>query len=281
MKLFWAKRFGLNLLLIILVLTGNSTVFSAGEIDPTFNGSIHSTLSGPVHDFKRQPDGKILFGGFFLDVTGVAAGGLGRLNADLTVDSSFNPPDFGGGFGVGGVVYALGIQSDGKIIVGGDIYGVDNVFNPGLKRLFPNGTLDSSFQPPSVPPGTIYYDIEVLPDDKILVGGFRLNPNGSIDNSFTPINSGVKLMEVQPDGKILVGTTNFLLRRYNSDGTVDGTFAVATMNATINTILYLPGGKIMVGGDFSTVNSFQQGRIARINSDGTPRFDLQPEYDRV
>ncbi len=41
------------------------------------------------------------------------------------------------------------------------------------------------------------------------------------------------------------------------------------MNGTINDIVYLPDGKSIIGGDFTTVNNFQQGAIFKINGDGT------------
>lgn len=270
MKLLSGKRSGIKLLVILLSFLGISSVFAAsGDVDANFNASIYGNVNGPVTIVKKLPDGKFLLGGLFLDINGFAASGVARLNADLTVDTSFKPVDFFGGYGAGGVVYALGVQSDGKIIVGGDVYGSDNIFSPGLKRLFPNGALDNSFQPPQVATSFIYYDIEILADDKILAGGQRLNPDGTVDNSFTTITDAKK-MEVQPDGKILVATSGTgAFRRYNSNGTLDGTFAAVTTDGVINAITYLPDGKSLIGGAFSTINGVQQGKIARINSDGT------------
>ena len=95
MKPFSAQRFGVKLLIVFLFLTGISTVFGAGELDPTFNASAYGQAVGPVQVFERQPDGKILIGGNFYDVNGVAAAGLARLNPDFTVDTTFHPPDFG------------------------------------------------------------------------------------------------------------------------------------------------------------------------------------------
>jgi uncharacterized membrane protein len=59
----------------------------------------------------EQTIGKILLGGNFGMVGGQPRQGIARLNADGTVDPTFNP-------GPDGNVYALAIQADGKILTG-------------------------------------------------------------------------------------------------------------------------------------------------------------------
>ena len=156
MKSVMTKIFAGKLPAILLTLLSVLSVWGAGELDPSYNATVSGGLNGSVYVFKVQPDGKILVGGVFLDLNGVAASGIGRLNSDLTVDASFNAPD------IGGPVLAIGLQSNGKIIIGGNIN--------GLKRLFPDGQLDTSFQPPVLETPPVYYDIEVLPNDQILAG---------------------------------------------------------------------------------------------------------------
>ena len=72
----------------------------------------------------RQPDGKILVSG--------PTFGIVRLNANATLDSTFNPPT-GLGF-VSAVQFVL--QADNKILLLSDT---------AVTRLNPNGSLDSSF----------------------------------------------------------------------------------------------------------------------------------------
>jgi Domain of unknown function (DUF5122) beta-propeller len=110
--------------LIISILLFASLVFAAaGDLDTSFLSSAGGTTNGSIAVFKVQPDGKILAGGFFTEVNGVAQYGLLRLNSDGSRDSSFLPPDFYSVFGVGGAIDAIGLQSDGKILVGGRIIG--------------------------------------------------------------------------------------------------------------------------------------------------------------
>ena len=85
-----------------------------GTVDPTFNPG----TNGPVLAVAVQPDGKILAGGNFTFVGGgigttTARSHIARFNADGAVDTGFNP-------GVSGNVWALAVQSDGKILVGGE-----------------------------------------------------------------------------------------------------------------------------------------------------------------
>ena len=63
-----------------------------------------------------QPDGKILIGGDFTTLSpmaeAVARNHIARLNPDGTLDTAFNP-------NANGNVFAIAVQADGKILVGG------------------------------------------------------------------------------------------------------------------------------------------------------------------
>ena len=65
-----------------------------------------------VSALALQSDGKILIGGRFTSVGGQTRNRIARVNADGTLDTSFNPNLNNG-------VYGIALQSDGKIIVGG------------------------------------------------------------------------------------------------------------------------------------------------------------------
>jgi hypothetical protein len=93
-----------------------------------------------------QPDGKILIGGNFTSVGGgdglaTLRQFIARLNADGTVDMSFDP-------GANNVVYALAVQPDGKILVGGTFFmlaggGAGTTTRHAIGRLNADGSLDS------------------------------------------------------------------------------------------------------------------------------------------
>ena len=86
-----------------------------GSVDLGFNPGAESL----VLTLGVQADGKILAGGYFKwmggagdPVTRSVRNYIGRLNADGTVDSAFNP-------GAGNIVDSVAMQPDGAILVGG------------------------------------------------------------------------------------------------------------------------------------------------------------------
>src|SRR6185295_8024720 len=89
---------------------------SDGTLDSTFNaGGVGA--NGIVYAVVAQPDGKVLVGGNLTAYSGASVRNrVMRLNSDGTRDTTFN---------VGGArndldVYAIAIQPDGKVIIGGN-----------------------------------------------------------------------------------------------------------------------------------------------------------------
>jgi uncharacterized delta-60 repeat protein len=184
-----------------------------------------------------QADEKLIIGGRFTTVNGVARNKLARLNTDGTLDTSFNA-DANIGNGNNYVVRSVQVLSDGKILVGGN-------FGPapvGILRLLPDGSLDPTFT--TLPGGfTEDYTVRQLPNGLILrcdsQGFKRLNNNGSPDASFPialessgSLSQRCQDLEVLPDGKFLVGgaftAVNGVprrgLARFNANSTLDTGF---------------------------------------------------------
>lgn len=253
-----------------------SAAYGAGELDLTFNASASGNLNGDVNVIKIQPDGKILVGGFITDANGFAASGIARLNPDGSTDTSFKAPDFSGNQGIGDQVFAIAVQADGKILVGGSFLATDGVLKPGIRRLNADGSLDTSFTIWEIPADATVYDIEILPDNKILVGGFefgvfRLNPNGTFDNSFPQYPYGVKDIEIQPDGKILVG--GYFMDRLTDSGADDASFIAPGLGSgQIDAIKIRPDGKILIAGSFTEVRGSTKRGIALLQSNGLVDF---------
>ncbi|MBX3281956.1 MAG: VCBS repeat-containing protein [Acidobacteria bacterium] len=144
--------------------------------------------------------------------------------------------------------------------------------------------LDPTFAPAITDGYTRVEAVAVQPDGKVLIGGdfpiasgqevntlARLNPDGSLDVSFTPpnLNSIIFDIVVQPDGKILVSGNQKVIR-LNSDGSIDPTFTSGTgPNSSVNDVLRLSTGKILISGNFSQYNGAPASRVARLNADGT------------
>jgi len=267
---------------------------SDGSKDTSFN--IGSGFNGGINTIEYQSDGKILFGGAFTTFNGATENRLIRLNSDGSKDTSFN---IGSGFN--NVVYSVAVQSDGKILVGGDFTTFTGATQNRLIRLNSDGSKDTSFNVGSGFSGTTtntwVNSVVVQSDGKILAGGafttftgqtnnkiIRLNSDGSKDTSFI-IGSGfgtsfnfIQAITLQSDGKILPvgaystysGATNNRLIRLNSNGSKDTSLNIGTgFSNTTYAILVQSDGKILVGGAFTGATGTANIRMIRLNSDGS------------
>jgi uncharacterized delta-60 repeat protein len=153
-------------------------------------------------------------------------------------------------------VFSLVIQSDGKILAGGQFTLYNSTTCNGIVRLNSDGSIDNTF---SIGSGlSDVRNIKIQYDGKIIaVGGFtsyngtsinriiRLNVDGSIDNGFA-IGSGFNFspydLKIQADGKIIAignftlynGTSCNGIIRLNIDGTIDSGFTIGSgFNFTI------------------------------------------------
>lgn len=221
---------------------------------------------------------------------------------DGSLDSSFNPNDSGFGIGDGinnpSSVKALGIQADGRVILGGIFTSYNAQRRVNILRVMPDGSLDETFSP-NLGTGGIPLDVLVLSDGKIMVSGIftqvngssynrivRLNPDGMVDATFSPgtgANGGISSMALQPDGKIVIGggfssyggVSRRGIARIHQNGAIDESFdpgsgvTVSGSNGTVHSIAILPNGKIAVGGTFTHYDGVPMRGIARIFSDGS------------
>ncbi len=108
-----------------------------GSVDPTFNADTGASVDGSVHAIVIQPNGQILIGGVFTNVNGVSLNHIARLNTDGSVDASFNV-----GVGANNTVETLALDSQGRILLGGEFTRASGVTRNGMTRLNPDGTVD-------------------------------------------------------------------------------------------------------------------------------------------
>jgi len=84
---------------------------SDGTLDMTFS----PVCGGFVNSLALQSDGKILVGGSFATMAGQTRYHIARLHPDGTLDTTFNP--VANNYAT---LYALAVQADGNVVVGGD-----------------------------------------------------------------------------------------------------------------------------------------------------------------
>ncbi len=257
-----------------------------GTLDTTFASG--QGPNAPVRAIAIQPDGKAIFGGFFTSYDFIARAYVARINADGTLDNTFN---FGAG--LNNAVLALALQPDGRVVVGGTFTIVYGTSRNAIARLNSNGTVDTSFIVGSGANGPVQA-VALQSDGKILIGGdftsfngtprahiARLNTNGTLDVTFDPgtgANGAVNAIAVTSTGSILIGgaftTVNGAvaprLARLTSSGSLDGTFNPGSgANDYVSSIAVQPDGRIVVGGNFTQFNGQIRNRLVRLNSDGS------------
>ncbi len=214
------------------------------------------------------------------------------------VDPSFNAGVISSQF-FQDFLYAVAVQPDGKILIGGSFNVVAGVSRNGLARLNADGSLDTTFVPPPFSQSDLVAPLKIIaqPDGKILVAGnnfriggvlyplIRLNADGSVDASFNlpSISSSIVGLALQPDGKILIGgdfefigtVPRKIVARLNSDGTLDNSFDIglpyANHNGRADAFAIQPDGKIIAGGGITlTVGTTTFNNVVRLNPNGSP-----------
>ena len=263
-----------------------------GSIDTSFDpgsgaGPAACCSGSFVWTIAVQTDGKILVGGDFTTLGGSTRNRIGRLNADGSLDTSFNPS-------ADATVQTLVVQSDGKILVAGAFTTLNGSTRNRIGRLNADGSLDTGFDPGA---DSTVYALAVQTDGKIVVGGQfttlggggtgrttrfrigRLNVDGSLD-AFNPnLVDSVRGLAIQADGKIVFGAAGFTttpsnkIGRLNVDGSRDTSFDPgANGEAAVLVVAVQPDGKILVGGTFSKLGgggATPRNRLGRLNADGS------------
>ena len=273
-----------------------------GSLDNSFGtGGIVTTSVDPYNDYAKsitlQTDGKIIVAGVapYLGLHAIV-----RYNSDGSPDSSFGS----GGIvtrGSGGGASSAALQSDGKIVVAGP-----SLSGAFIARYNNDGSIDTSFQGSGLTYTTLstINALSLQGDGKIVAGSggndfivARYTSSGTPDTTFgtggiatTDLGNtieGVKTILLQGDGKLVAvgssgsnaGSSAFALVRYNTDGSLDGTFGAAGVTTTkidtlsdwANAAAIQIDGKIIAAGstrESSGANYFKFA-LARYKSNGS------------
>ena len=253
-----------------------------GTVDATFAPG--RGASGAIFAMAAQSNGQILIGGSFTNFNLNTRNRVARLNADGTLDSTFDPGD-----GPDSVVRAILSQSASRVIIAGDFKSVAGTARRGIARLAGSGALDPGFGPSPGTDGPVYA-LALEPDGRIVLGGeftmlgqtplnrlARLNADGSLHPNFEPgagPNGSVWSLGVQSDGLVLVGGAFTTLdgfsrnriARLRPGGRPDFSFDTGPgANDHVRAIAVRSDGIVWIGGDFTKVNGASAGRYARLN----------------
>jgi uncharacterized delta-60 repeat protein len=245
--------------------------------------------SNYVYEGGAQSDGKIiLVGDHYFYMWCVA-----RFNVDGTLDQTFQRPPMSAH-----EVRHVRVQPDDKILISGSLRDStvpDDLKRHNFMRLMPDGTKDVNFVVAPEVGGVEGFEIQ--PDGKVLVFcdtsispailGLRLLADGSLDMGFSPLTDkeaqapvyvNENTWAVQRDGKILAayevvdahGTVRVKIRRFDKNGIDDGSWlGPEAKGGTVRKMLVLANGKVVVGGDFSSIGEVARPGLARLNADGS------------
>jgi uncharacterized delta-60 repeat protein len=210
-QLLRASAFG-ALILLLLLCTPALAVAAPGDPDPSFGNGGYVTFdfgerSENVSAVALQPDGSIVVLGTASNAARNSDILLLRYTPAGTLDSSFGS----GGFVTTGLApgssdegYALLLQPDGKIVVGGYTVNGPGGSNALLARYNVDGALDASF-----------------------------GDNGVLITDFPGMSESIAGIALQNDGSIVAvgstcicteNSTDMVVARFSPDGSLDPTF---------------------------------------------------------
>jgi uncharacterized delta-60 repeat protein len=258
-----------------------------GTVDATF--ATGSGFQGPgtdwVNEIEQQADGKYICVGLYDEFNGTGINNVARLNANGTLDNSFDV-----GSGANGQVWSAVIQPDQKVVIAGHFTSYDGTTRRRVARLNSDGSLDAF--DPNVNDDVNW--VEMQPDGKfIIVGDFtsvggtgrnrvaRIHADGTLDGTFNPgsgANDNVYSLKIQNDGKIIIGGTFTSFNgipvnrvvRLNANGSIDNTFNVGSGANDRVTMLDIDNhGKVYIAGDLTQYNGNAQIGLVRVNTNGS------------
>jgi uncharacterized delta-60 repeat protein len=210
-----------------------------------------------------------------------------------SLDSTFNV-----GTGFNSSVNSTAIQSDGKVIIGGNFTSYSGTTTNYIARLHSNGVLDTGFNVGTGGNNSVE-SISIQPDGRVVIGGFftlyngsfrnriaRLHSNGSVDAAFFPrtgANQFVNTTALLSDNRIIIGglftsysgtTTNYIAR-IHPNGVLDTSFNVgAGANWIVYTSAMQSNNRVTIGGAFTAYRGTSRNRISRIHINGAIDSDL-------
>ena len=326
----------LTLIFMIMSYLGHA---QPGEIDNSFNSSgigAYGTDAVSAPPTAAQADAqcivykskvyttptsvhkdKVVIIGRFRSFNGVARKYVARLNADGTLDTSFNAPALSNGY-----LYCVYILPDDKILIGGDFtISVSGTTIKNLARLNADGSVDNTFNvgtgtrgPNALVHALAFDQASPLANSKILIGGtltnyngstgtkrvMRLNYDGSIDATFNGIgsvNGEVRALAFQNIGglkKIIVGgffsgfsdgttTTKNKILRLLPNGDLDTSFNPGGSGAGGGDIYDIfvksANNRIYAVGNFTSYNGTTRKSLVFLESDGTMVPTGTPSFD--
>lgn len=225
--------------------------------------------------FNRDPDGKLVVGGHFTQlstngVTGPALNRMVRFTADGTIDPTFNAgtgpaPNLDNGGEV--LVTAVVCLASGKYLVGGSFTSFNGVGRTNIVRLNEDGSVDLSFVPPPFLKPQVsgaYFGI----------GAIAVRTNGGIVVAHQYLDVGTNLYRVCIAGLTTNGAADTAFNNNLPAVPAGGGLQGWGSYASGRSLAIQPDGKILLAGQFTINVAPNYDGLIRLNDDGT----LDPSF---
>lgn len=267
------------------------------ETEQSFFGSTFS-ISPLVRDFTgANLRGSFFLYGTFTNYDGLVANKVVKIGSNGMIDTTFDSTLLGPNINPsrGNRIYKY---DDDRLLVAGSFSSYNAVSGSNVRRLNPNGSVDTTFTPGTFSSSSYVYKVIVQPDSKILLGGkfttyngvtskniVRLNSDGSIDTSLVlasglngtfvsdVILSGDTSIYVTGDFTTYKGLTATNIVKMTLTGSKDSAFIMGTFSpATGRYVMletYNESDSVYVGGDFTKYKGVTASRITKIKSNGS------------
>jgi uncharacterized delta-60 repeat protein len=301
-KIMYQREFVRKIVQTLVCLCVLLTLASAGaaqssQVDAGFNPVLTKDAAivadNAYGKIMFQPDGKMIV---TVSFDGSTTSSIYRLNPDGTVDESFN------------CSVCIGLSTpvllpDGKLVTATGVP-VNNFYRVRFVRVNADGSPESDVLTPlpfvtaggslytklwaAQPDGKFFIEIQHTSGNGTARGLMRVNQDLSFDSTFSSINlpgsSGQNQLKdflLLPDGKFYISST-FISKR-NADGSVDASFDSPTLTCNfcglgqqpqVYGIAVQSTGKVLIGGDFSTVNGISRVGFARLHAGGNVDLDF-------
>lgn len=268
---------------VVITIADNDELASPGM------GAAGTNIFQGIYALGTNSTGAVIAGGVFRTFNGALKKNLARILPGGELDPSFDP-----GTGPDRQVWALAVQPDDQILLGGDFQNINGMSRARIARLTSTGAVDTSFNPGSGADNQVS-SVELQGNGQVLIAGqfsnyngtprsdvALLNSNGSLDTSFNAVtpDSFFGGTARRQGNQIIVGgfvygtganVTNSLMR-FDLTGQRDTSFQVSVGDIFYNQvydIIVQPDLKILICGNFFGVDGNSSSGIARLNADGT------------
>ncbi len=226
-----------------------------GAIDPNFP---IANANQPFPDLSFlnnggifiQADGKVLFTGdhhlgYPYGSNAPSYYSLLRLNTDATLDSTYHYRK------TNGVIWTIEPTTQGRFLLSGVYSTYEGGAAGRILRIWPDGSLDSTFHS-DISRGYAKYLLE-QPDGRIIAGGQFVFPNDP---------DTMHLIRLMPDGALDLSFNN------HAEYKDIPTYSFGDFGISVDAVLQLGDGTIMVGGSFTHIDGQLRRGIALLDSTG-------------